>query len=137
MFDLVPFKFDGFERNLWPSMLRDDFFSKGLATFKTDITETETSYLIEAELPGYSKEELNIEVSQDRLTISAKKDESTETKEGNYLRRERRTGHSERTFILENVDQEAIRADFKDGILRLTLPKLAPEPPKNRKIDIN
>ena len=101
MFDLVPFKFTGLERNFWPSLFEEDFLAKGLTTFKADISETEGHYTIEAELPGYTKDELGIEVNHNHLTISARKNESNETKEGNYLRRERRIGQVTRTFVLK------------------------------------
>jgi HSP20 family protein len=137
MFDLVPFKFGNFERSLWPEIWAEDWPLERFATFKTDITADDKAILIESELPGFTKEEITVAVDDNRLTISAQKDETKEEKKGEYIRKERRSGQMQRTFVLDGVTRDAVSAEFKDGILRLTLPKLEASEPKARRIEIN
>lgn len=106
--------------------------------FKTDIRETETAYLIEAELPGFSKEEIRAEIKNGILTISAEhKAESEDSQNaGRYLRRERRYCSYKRSFDLDGIRCADITAAHKDGILTLTLPKEAPAEDTARQIEI-
>lgn len=103
---------------------------------KVDISENEKEYILEAELPGVKKDEINLEVNDDRLTIAVSKDEKTEEKKDNYLRRERRTSSMIRSFSLENVASDKITAKHENGILTLVLPKKEQVVVKGRKIDI-
>lgn len=145
MFDLMPFGrnnsvnrwFDEFERSFWPDFFKDSYFDSKWAGFKTDIIDNGKEYLIEAELAGFNKEDINIEVNGNRLTISAKKDETIENKDANYIRKERHTGQVMRSFAIDNVQTDGIRAEFIDGVLKLVLPKLEEEKTKVRRIDIN
>ncbi len=122
MFDLMPFRsdavreIDDFERR---------FFGRPLPAFRTDVRETETDYILEAELPGFAKEEVRATVKNNLLTISA---EQTRIREENnekngYIRRERSRGSFCRSFDITGVRTEGIRAVFENGILTLTLPK--------------
>ncbi len=137
MFDLVPFRFNDWERKLFPDFFNDEFFNREIALFKTDISDNGKEYLIEAELPGFSKNDITIEVNEDRLTIAATKDDSTEERKDNYLRKERRSGKVMRSFILDGVDRDRIRAEFQDGILKLVLPKAEEVKTASRRIEIN
>lgn len=137
MLNLVPFRFEALDRDLFPSIFSDDFISRPFTAFKTDIKEADKEYVVEAELAGYAKEEITVEYHDGELTISANKDESSEDKKDNYLRKERRFGRVARTFVFENVNGDGIRAEFKDGILKLSLPKLDTVEAKVKKIDIN
>ena len=97
---------------------------------KTDVRETENSYEIDIDLPGFKKDEINAELKNGYLTISAAKgldkDEKDE-KTGNYIRRERYAGSMSRSFYVgDNITQNEIRAKFENGILQLTLPKKDP-----------
>lgn len=103
---------------------------------KVDISENEKEYILEAELPGVKKDEINLEVNDDRLTIAVSRDEKTEEKKDNYLRRERRTSSMIRSFSLENVASDKITAKHENGILTLVLPKKEQVVVKGRKIDI-
>lgn len=103
---------------------------------KVDISENEKEYILEAELPGVKKDEINLEVNDDRLTITVNRDEKTEEKKDNYLRRERRTSSMIRSFSLENVASDKITAKHDNGILTLVLPKKEEVTVKGRKIDI-
>jgi HSP20 family protein len=135
MFSLVPFGLRSINR--WPDLFGDDFFNTNLNSFKTDISETDKEYLIEAELPGFAKENIEVNYQNGDLSISAKHDEITEEKNDTYLRKERRTDHLMRTFVFENVDAENIKAEYKDGVLKVNLPKKEVTPAETRKIEIN
>ncbi|MFW5995671.1 MAG: Hsp20/alpha crystallin family protein [Halanaerobiaceae bacterium] len=144
MFDLVPFSRNrrGLSEtdNTFDSLMSDFFnwtdrFETG---FKTDIKETEEAYIIEAELAGMSKDDINIEVDEDNyLTIMARNEEVHEEGDDSYIRRERSRGHYARRFYLENVNEEEIEANYDNGILEVVLPKKEPTRAKKRTIDIN
>jgi HSP20 family molecular chaperone IbpA len=93
-----------------------------------DIREKDDAYVIEAELPGYTENDIEVGVDGVALSISSKKEEDAEKKddEGTYVLRERRVSTFNRTFTLpDNADTTAIEADFKDGLLVLTVKKRA------------
>lgn len=136
MFNLVPLRFESLERNLFPDIFSDSFFNRPLAAFKTDIKEADKGYVLEAELPGYAKDEIAVEFNDGELTIAVNKSETKEDKKGNYLRKERRIGRMSRTFVFDNVNGDGIKAEFKDGVLKLELPKLDTVESKVKKIDI-
>ena len=90
---------------------------------KVDIKEYEDKYLLEAELPGVNKEDINIEIRDDILTISVNRNEEIKEERENYIRRERRYGSLKRSFPVDDVEQDKIDARFENGILYLELPK--------------
>ena len=93
---------------------------------KTDVRETEGTYELDIDLPGFKKEEVSAKLENGYLTISAAKglDKDKQDEKGNYIRRERYAGAMSRSFYVgEQVHQEDIRAKFEDGILRLSVPK--------------
>lgn len=94
---------------------------------KTDVKETEDSYEVDIDLPGFKKEEISAKLEDGYLTISAAKSlekEEKDEKSGKYIRRERYTGQCSRSFYVGNAVTEAdIRAKFEDGILKLSVPK--------------
>ena len=93
---------------------------------KTDIRETDTTYELDVDLPGFKKEEINAKLENGYLTISAAKglEKDENDKKGKYIRKERYSGTCTRSFYVgENIPQEDIRAKFEDGILRLSIPK--------------
>jgi HSP20 family protein len=110
--------------------MMDDFFKKSFFTpanynrgMKTDIRETEKEYVIEAELPGFDKKDIKLELKNNYLTISAGNEEEKEEKTEGYLRRERSSGQVCRSFYVEGITQEDINAKYDNGILSITLPK--------------
>lgn len=142
MYTIVPFANHRELRNQPRSPFFDDRFFRsffdmsdmvGSAGFRVDVREEDACYKLEAELPGVSKDKLNLCVEDGTLVISADLNEEKKEEKRGYLYSERRTGHVERRFDLEGVDQERIAADYKDGVLEVTLPKLQPEPKKETK----
>ena len=105
---------------------------------KTDIQDKGDSYLLSAELPGFKKEDIKLDLDGDLLTISAThSDESEKKNEGGYLCRERHFGSYSRSFDVSQIQQDGIRASYKDGVLELTLPKKEAKPlPERRAIEI-
>ena len=103
---------------------------------RVDIFDDGNSFVLSAELPGVSREDLDIDVKDNRLTIKGEKKLENSTEKEGYLRVERSYGLFERSFFLDdNIDRENIKADYKDGVLRLTLPRKQDEPSK--KIAVN
>lgn len=146
MFNLVPFNRknemaprEDFFNHLFDQFFREDFFAPFMAagnSFRVDLRENRDAYLISADLPGMKKEDITIQFANDYLTISAKRQEEVTDQEENYLRRERHQGEYSRSFYIKNVRDEAIDAEFKDGVLTVTLPKREPATDNNRTITI-
>ena len=104
------------------------FFTPAVQTqqMRTDVKETENGYELQIELPGYKKEDVNADLKDGYLTISAARSENKDEKdtEGNYIRRERYGGSCSRSFYVgKTVEPEDIHAKFEDGILKLDVPK--------------
>ncbi len=96
------------------------------SVMKTDVREMENSYEVDVDLPGFKKENVNLQLENGYLTISAAKQESNESKDeqGSFIRRERYEGACTRGFYVGNdVKKDEISAKLEDGILRLTFPK--------------
>lgn len=106
--------------------------------FRTDIRDEGDSFLLEADLPGFNKEDIHVDLEDERMTITAKRNSEYEQKDekGNYVRRERRFGSYVRTFDTEGIDTERITASYRDGVLRLTLPKLPAPKSNTRRLEI-
>ena len=119
-------------------MSRSFWNDTNLNAFRTDITEKDGVYALTADLPGFKKEDISIDIDKDCLTIAAeRKDESEdEDKERNYVRRERFYGSYSRSFNVKGIDTEAINASYADGILTLTMPSKTPETPPTRRLEI-
>ncbi len=109
----------------------------GSPAFRVDVKEIENGYLLEAELPGVPKDQINLSVEDDVLTLSANMNEEKREQRDGYLHSERRSGHMERHFNMEGIDTTAITAAYENGVLAVTLPKQkAEDKPEARKIDI-
>lgn len=117
-YSITPFDFfEDFSRNLF-----NDFKSN---LIKTDIHETDNEYLVEAELPGIPKENIQVTYEDGVLTISGQQQIDTvdEDKKGKLIRSERSSTSLRRQYLLENVKEDEIKASYSDGILKVTLPK--------------
>ncbi len=103
---------------------------------KVDILDKGSNLVLSAEFPGVKKEDLNIDVKDNRLTVKAEKKLEEKTEDGGYLRVERSYGTFERTFFLDDsIEKENIKADYKNGVLTLVLPKRKEE--LSRKIEVD
>ena len=128
--------FDPFR--MMADMEREFFGGQRSGSFNTDIRETDTDYVLEADLPGFNKEDIHVDIAQDTLTISAERHSQHEDKEkkGSYIRCERSYGSYERSFSLEGVDTDAIKASFVNGVLTLTMPKRVEPQVVGRRLEI-
>ena len=145
MFDLMPF--DRMSHNLFAydpfremEEMEKRFFGATMPTaaFKTDIRETDAAYILDAELPGFSKEDIRVEIKENILTLSAERKAEKEEKDGDrYLRRERSFGSYQRSFDIRGIESDAITAAYRDGLLTLTLPKKEIKKPETRAVNID
>jgi len=120
--------FSAFER-AWPK--------KFVSAPVVDVAETDKSYEITAELPGLDEKNVEVNVADGGITIKGEKKEETEEKQKDYYVSERRYGSFQRSFTLpEGVDADKIEATFKNGVLKLTLPKTAEAQKPAKKIEI-
>ena len=100
------------------------------AIMKTDVRETDNSYEVDIDLPGFKKDEVNVQLEDGYLTVSAAKglDKDEKAPEGKYIRQERYTGACSRSFYVgTDLQPKDVSAKFTDGILELTFPKEAPK----------
>ncbi len=138
MFGMIPFGRE--ENSLWnylDNMERSLFTGFGdMSQFRCDIQDKGDHYLLEAELPGFRKEDISLDLNGDNLVITARHTSETEDKQKDYVRRERKFGSFSRSFDISGIDAGAIRAAYNSGILEVTLPKRAETAPAARSIAI-
>ena len=129
--------------SIFSENLFDDFFNDNFGMFpvwnernplygkrtknlmKTDVRETEDSYELDIDLPGFKKDEVTVDLKDGYLTISAAKglDKEEQDKKGRYIRQERYAGACSRSFYVGDVEPKDVSAKFEDGILRISMPK--------------
>ena len=119
-----------FEKEMFPE--KSPLYGKHAKNMmKTDVRETDDSYEVDIDLPGFKKDEVNVKLEDGYITISAAKGldkDEKDKKNGKYIRRERYAGSMSRSFYAgDGISQKDIHAKYESGILRLTLPKKAPE----------
>lgn len=140
MYGMIPFGrmntswndlFDDFERRMFPADRSE------LPAFRTDIRDEGDHFLLEADLPGFRKEDIDLHLEDNVLTITAKHQETAENKQdGKYICRERRVGSYARSFDVSGIQEEGISAAYENGVLTLILPKQGEVVPQSRKISI-
>ena len=139
MFGMIPFDrrdsslfdmLDNFERNFFGTS------NTTTSTFRTDIRDEGDKFVLEAELPGFKKEDITLDLKDGVLTISAQHSAENEEKKDNYIRRERRYGTFSRSFDVSGIQEDRITAAYNNGVLELSLPKAQPVVPASRQIDI-
>ena len=118
--------------------MMDDFFrSDAPAAFRTDVTDEGDYFLLEADLPGFEKQDIHLDLEGDTLTIRAERHSKVEEKEKDkVVRMERSYGSYSRSYDISGIDADAISAKYENGVLQLKLPKKAELPPASRKIEI-
>lgn len=125
LFDDWMDSFDDFDRYFFGK--KNPLYGKHAKNMmKTDVRETDKTYELDIDLPGFKKDEINARLDNGYLTISAAKglDKDEKDKEGKYIRQERYAGAMSRSFYVgEDITQEEIKAKYEDGILKLTIPK--------------
>lgn len=144
MFELIPFDrrvrsvaafdpfrdFDELERSFFGD-------TRAVSGFRTDVTDTGDAYKLEAELPGFNKDDIKIDIEDDCLTISAERSmENKEEDKQNFVKRERYYGSFSRSFDISGIDADAIEASYTDGVLTLTMPKKQEQLPASRRLEI-
>lgn len=142
MFEIMPYNYrrvasyNPFRE--FDEMSRRFFSGTEMSAFRTDITEKDGNYILEAELPGFKKEDISIDLDKDCLTITASRNSESdeEDEEKNYVRRERFYGSYSRSFNVSGIDTEQITASYNDGILSVSMPKKEPEIPASRRLEI-
>ena len=143
--DFMDFPFD----DKWEKRMNKEFFGRknplygknAARLMKTDVRETDSAYELDVDLPGFKKDEIQVELEDGYLTISAEKGLDKDEKEketGRYIRRERYSGACSRSFYVgKEVHQDDIKAEFKHGILTLFVPKKEAKPAVEQKHSIS
>ena len=145
MFELIPFDrrgnrvtaydpfriLDEMERSLWGNTPRQT-----ISAFRTDVIDTGDAFVLDAELPGFKKEDISIDVENDCLTISAERKLNDEEKGKNFIKRERFYGSFSRSFDVSGINVDGIEAAYENGVLKLTMPKKVETVPASRKLEI-
>ena len=116
------------------------FYEEKHHSMKTDIKETENSYVLDIEVPGFDKKDVNVSLENGYLTVSAQKktceggenDEKNKKKE-NYIRRERSCSVS-RSYYVGDIDKEAVKAKYENGVLTIDIPKEKPALPESHNV---
>ena len=122
---------DDFSFPTFPNVDKELYGKHAKNLMKTDVKETENAYEIDIDLPGFKKDEIQMELKDGVLTVSAAKglDKDEEDKKGHYIRQERYAGACERSFYVgEDMTEDDIKGEFKHGILRLSIPKKEAKP---------
>ena len=137
MFELTPYSTR--RSVIDPFNFFNDFFGTNNAPMelRTDISDKGDAFVLEADLPGFKKDDIKIDLENDRLTIKAERHSEHEDNRNGYVRRERHFGSFERSFDVSGIDTSGIRANYTDGVLTLTLPKRPELVPDNRSIAID
>lgn len=149
MFELTPYNrkhnslynsfkdFDDFERNFF--MTPADFFgSTSMDLFKTDIKDEGDHYELKADLPGFDKKDIHLDVDGDVLRVSAQRHSEHEEKDkkNKFVRCERSYGSYTREFDLSGVNSDEIKAKYENGVLCLILPKKDTQSPETKHLEI-
>jgi len=128
--------------NLFDDMIKDPFLDEGRRTrrnelmthMRTDIIEKDGKYELKMDLPGYKKEDINIDVEDGYLTIRATHSEEKDDSDKKYIHKERFYGECSRSFYIgEDVNLDEIKASFENGILNLEFPKVEEEKEEKKK----
>jgi HSP20 family protein len=125
-----------FDSSFFPTFSLDDDVSLGSWKPVVDIYENEDKIVVKAELPGVDKKDIKVDLKDGVLTLGGERSHEKEVKEENYYRKERAFGRFHRSFAVPSeIDPDKIKAEFKDGVLKVEIPK--PEEQKPKKITVH
>lgn len=141
MYSMMPFGrnrslanfFDDFDRHFFGDPSRAN-----LPSFRTDIREEDDRFVLDADLPGFQREDIHLDLQGDVLTITAQHQDKKEEQDdqGNYICRERTSSSYSRSFNVSGIRGEDITAAYENGVLQLSLPKQETKVPQTRRIEI-
>ena len=143
MSTLIPYRHNNCLARPDAASFMDDFFrpffgmDNFTSTFSVDVKDEGDKFVLEADMPGVKRDDISIDINDDVLTISAEwnAEKRNEHRHG-YVINERRSGRASRSFTLENVREDDISAEYKDGVLTLTMPKVTETRKSPRRIEI-
>jgi len=139
MFDLIPFEHRGNSLFDYLNKMNQDVFAdieNEFSPCRTDILDKGDKFILKADMPGFNKEDIQIGINGDRLTLTAEHKEETNEDGKDYIRKERRYGSLSRSFDISNIDADRISANYEKGVLVLELPKQVNVQPPTRQIEI-
>lgn len=143
MFEIIPFTHRNRNTTVYDPFavfneIEKNFFGNAgtVSAIRTDVKDTGDAYELTADLPGCSRDDINIEINDDVMTISATRHSEAEEKNNGYIRVERSYGACSRSFDVGGINTDAITASYENGVLKLNLPKAEEEKPKTRKVEI-
>lgn len=125
--------------DVWDDFFKPMFYDEQRDSMRTDIKETDSDYQLSIEMPGFRKEEIKVSLENGYLTVSAEKAEKEEEGKENsakYLRRECRVSCQRSYYVGDDVQEENVKAKYENGMLSLTVPKVAPKKLASRSIAI-
>lgn len=141
---MIPYYCRSIARRPEGGFWNDDFFRGFFAergpwaeAFRVDVRDEEGHFLVEAELPGCTRDQIHVDVDEGVLTISCDMREAGDTEKGAYIYNERRSGRMQRSFTLTQIKEDEITAEYRDGVLHLVLPKQEQPERVPRQIDIH
>ena len=145
MFEIIPIERRNRHVTTYDPFREMEEFARGFwgsnpvtTDFRTDVEDTGDAFKLEAELPGFDKEDIQLDLDNDTLTISAEhsSDKKEEDKKRNFVKRERYYGSYTRSFDVTGIDVDRIEAEYNKGVLTLTLPKKQENIPVSRRLEI-
>ena len=127
-----------FEKAYFSAPFRSFFDMPAFSQFRTDVTDEGDHYLLEADLPGFEKKDITLDIQNDTLIVRAERKSKVEEKDkkDKVICMERSYGSYTRSFDISGVDADQIKAKYTDGVLKLTLPKLEQRLPESRRLEI-
>ncbi len=114
---------------------RPMFYNVDLDSMRTDIKETDKSYEMDVEMPGFNKDDISVSLNDGYITISAKKEEKDNDEKGHYIKKER-SYSCQRSYYVGNVNEDDISAKYENGVLKLSVPKCEETLPEIKRIRI-
>lgn len=126
------------ERNFFADPFGAFFGRQDLAEFKTDVTDEGDHYLMEADLPGFDKKDIHLDINGDTLIVHAERHSKAEEKDqqNRVVRVERSYGSYSRSFDISAINADGIKAKYENGVLTLTLPKKEATTPETKRLEI-